>query len=275
MFDKLRKNLWVGVLIVVLFLMIVLVLLISFPAVGRLDVSYRKDLIAVTVSSSGYMSSSDYISSSDYNSGALTVDMECKKIREGCEHIVSRLGKGGFTTEEYNSWTEFEKECISTGCLEWGESKREFVSLKLSSEEVSAIANEFKASAIPLSDIKVKFENGKILASGASSFPFAIGNINGEGEIVTGNYIKINKLYLGMIPIPQKYIDYFEKGGNEYLQGTFAQYYIIMETMQVEDNKLAINAYVPKGSIKRVNDKLILNLQKIPEVPEEGDFRIQ
>lgn len=246
--------------------------LLFLPASQLPQVSINKALVKFNIQSAPNLKEIPESSQGFLTEGSLAfsaIKMRCVEIREGCEEIIPRIGEGGFSGADLEAMTEFESECLNTGCLEWADTEREWRTITLSDEQLTSLANNSK---IPmLSQIKLEAVGSKIRASAISTFPIAPGLLNGEAEIPFGHYYQITKLNLGKIPLPQRVISFFEANGNGYIDNKLLGYDVILESVVVEEGQITVRALIPPGLIEEENGALTINL---PEKPPSNSFQI-
>ena len=145
---------------------------------------------------------------------------------------------------------------------------REQVSLSISSEEFSSIANAAKPVYVPITDVNTEFKNSIVHAS-ALSFIIMPGKLSGSMKVtfgVSSRLPEFNEIdgYIDGIPAGEKLTKIFKTQGEFMLEKIPREYQVDLINFHITDDKLFVDAIVPEGIIYRQDGKLILDLTKKP-----------
>ena len=133
----------------------------------------------------------------------------------------------------------------------------ENIVLALSQEQITSLINKYKPASIRAEDIEVTISAQTLLAKATSLYPFLRGELRAAVRLDLNRFY-INDVYLGKIKAPKKVSNFIEEKGNKLIANLSAKYGIVIDTMELVDEKIIVKASVPKGIITVNPDGTIL-----------------
>lgn len=125
----------------------------------------------------------------------------------------------------------------------------ERVTVALTGGQITDLVARFKPASVLISNIQIRFENGKGYATGTSFYPFIPGVVSVEATASLGRF-RLEKGWLGQIPIPQRQYALINDGANFLIFNFLESIGVYVDEFDIVGDKIVATAQVPRGLIR-------------------------